>query len=413
MMSRVAELGARRTTAAVLLLILAFTAGRAYLLVSSLNYPGSNDVDAAYAEWADDILIEGKAPYTDAEIEYPPAALPFLLGPGLIDATPQGYRPGFVFLMLAIDVIGFVLLLRLGQRRGTLLGAWLWVIALQILGPLVYLRFDLVPAVATVGFVSRADRDDWLGAGALLGLAIATKAYAVVLVPLAFIMCPALRRKHLAIGLVALLLLPLIPFVADLGAVSESVVGYHQQRGIQIESLWGSILFIVRSLDRVIRITLNYGAHHFEGGVVPTLKTLATLVTIGVTAALTWIASRLPRKPEALAAAAFTTLTLVVAVASVFSPQFMIWVIALAAAATVYPDSRIATQALLIVGVTAVTRLIYPTLHADLVRTENLAIIVVWFRNLSLLLIGIYAAVRLYESVSAPSTEAAASEGTQ
>lgn len=403
---------ARRATTTTFVLLSIFVLSRAYLAFAAIDFPVATDVENSYLAWAHDIVVEGERAYEEVEIEYPPAALPFLLGPALIDAQPEGYRIGFVALMFLIDVLGFAGLMRIARRHGSLLGPWIWVAAIAILGPLVYLRFDLVPAVATIWFVVRADADDWIGAGAFLGAAIATKAYAVVLIPLALVLCPPKKRLHLAVAAIALIAVPLLPFVTQIGAVAETVLGYHSRRGIQIESLWGSVLFIVRSTERLIFIVHNYGAHHFEGGAVPTVKLAASVATLLVTAVGAWIAGRLPRRPGDLASVSFATLALVVAVASVFSPQFMIWVIALAAAAASYAHPPVRTQAVLVVGIAAVTRWIYPGLHADLVNAENLAIIVVWFRNLALLLTAIYASVRLYESATAPSTRVAFSEGT-
>jgi hypothetical protein len=393
--------------------VVVFAISRTFLLFAAINYPGISDVENSYRGWAEEVLVEGDQLYEEIAIEYPPAALPFLIGPGIIDTAERGYRIGFVSLMFLVDVIGFVAVILLARRRKSMLGPWIWVAAIAILGPLAYLRFDLVPAVATMWAIARMDVDDWLGAGGALGFAIATKAYAVVLIPVMFVVCPAEQRKRFLLGMGAFVFLPLLPFVASLDTVVERVLGYHSQRGIQIESLWGSILFIVRSSERLIHIAHNYGAHHFEGGFVPLIKLAASVLTLGVTALGTWIASRLPRAPEGVAAAAFTTLVLVVAVASVFSPQFMIWVVALAAVAAAYRGSRVSLQALAVVFITALTRWIYPTLHAGLVHADNLPIIVLWARNLALLLTGIYAAVRLIESVSGPSTPADASEGKQ
>ena len=400
-----------RRTALIALLVVAI-GSRLFLTFSAIDYATISDLDTAYRPWAVEILDEGKAAYGEVSIEYPPAALPFVLGPHLASSDPAGYKTFFVLTMLIVDVLAFWMLLALARRRDSLLGPWIWTLAILALGPLVYLRLDLVPAVATIFLVTRADRDDWLGAGAGLGLAIAVKAYAVALIPLMLVMCPAPQRKRLLLGLGALLLLPLIPFAFVLPALIGDVLGYHSQRGIQIESLWGSLLFILRKADRYIVIRHNFGAHHFEGGTVPLLKAIATIATVAVAGMAAWLAKRLRRSSSELAGALFTTLTLVVAVATVFSPQFIIWIVALGAAATCFGDSRLKTQGLLLILAAIVTQIVYPTLHVGLVRAESVPIAVVWFRNLLVLMLGLFAAVRHLEGANDPSTPASASAGT-
>lgn len=246
----------------------------------------------------------------------------------------------------------------------------------------------------------------------MLGFAIVAKAYAVVLLPIALIMCPREKRARFGLGIVGLIALLFIPFIGVLPDVIESVAGYHAKRGIQIESLWGSILFIARSGDYSRLIVHDFGAHHFFGGAVPEFKLLATATTLGAIGVGAWLAKRSPKVGSEHAGTAFATITLVVAVASVLSPQFLIWVIALAAAAVCYTESRLTNQALALIPVTAITRWVYPTLHPGLVVAETLPVIVLWCRNILLLLVGLFATANQHEEVNDPSTVAASSPGT-
>ncbi len=413
MASNILARASTRTPAVMLLLVLVFVGTRAYTASTAVSWPPSSDVEAAYRPWAVDIIDRGSTAYSETRIEYPPGSVPFVLAPRAVGFDKAAYRAGFITAMVLVDAIGLAGLLLLARRSGSMLGPWLWVVVLPILGALVYLRLDLVPAVATLWAVERADKNRWLGAGALLGFAVVAKAYAVVLLPIAFFLCPKETRKKFIAAAALLVVVFCLPFVTVLPDVFRSVIGYHAKRGVQIESLWGSMLFIIRSGEYFRGIFHNFGAHHFMGGYVWVFKALATIATACVVAFTAWIAKRSPKLPKEFADAALATILATVAVASVFSPQFLIWVIALGAAAICYPDTRMSVQSLMLVPIALLTRLVFPELHHELVRAEAIAVIVLWCRNIVVVYTAVTALVHLKEAVSGLSTPAIASAGTR
>jgi hypothetical protein len=83
-------------------------------------------------------------PYSEVPIEYPPGMLPFVLAPTwLLHQLKVPLLLSFILLMLVADGLGLTGLRRLGRQWGSDLGAWLWVVALPLLGPIVLLGWTL------------------------------------------------------------------------------------------------------------------------------------------------------------------------------------------------------------------------------------------------------------------------------
>jgi hypothetical protein len=134
------------------------------------------------------VVASGGMPYSEVPIEYPPGVLPFVLVPAWLQHHLRiPFPPSFILLMIAVDGLGLTGLRRLGRRWGSDLGAWLWVVALPLLGPIVLLRLDLVPAVATIWCLERAAAGRWTAAGAFLGFGCLAKLYPLFLLPAAIV----------------------------------------------------------------------------------------------------------------------------------------------------------------------------------------------------------------------------------
>src|SRR5688572_23170696 len=129
-----------------------------------------------YREWATQIIDLGMTPYAEIRMEYPPGALPFILLPNLV-AHSQPYLLGFVAEMMLVDALGLFGLMILARRWGSPLGPWLWVLALPLLGPLSWVRLDIVPAVATIWAIVAADAGRWATVGGVLAFGTLAKIY--------------------------------------------------------------------------------------------------------------------------------------------------------------------------------------------------------------------------------------------
>ena len=367
----------------------------------------ASDLDL-YGGWAEQLVDHDEAAYRGVPIEYPPGSLPFIAAPEIARGDDASYRERFVVLMALVDAAGFAGVLALARRWGSELGPWLWITALALLGPIVYLRLDLVPAVATIWAFERASARGWLGGGAWFGFGAVAKLYPLVLLP-SLVLALRDKAKFLA-GAAATAFLPLLPLVPAWGDIYANVFAYHSERGIQAESLWGSGLFIALRRGYDVTVGYNYGALHFAGGISPQLKTFAFVSVLAAIAVAAWIASRLERDDaRGVADLVFAQLAVVLGVGSVFSPQFLIWLIALAAVAACNETTRLRTLLVLLLSIAGLTHAIFPFLYDELLAAEVVPVSLLWCRNLLVLGAGLAGLSILARSVSVPSTAAPAS----
>ena len=335
-----------------------------------------------YQEKAVAILEEGGKPYGNVPLEYPPGTLPLILGPQAGADAGVGYGTAFIGILALLDLLGFVGLWRLAARWGSNIGPWLWVAMVPALGPLVYLRLDLLPAVATIWLVERAAAQHWFGSGASLSLGILTKIYPVFFLPVVLWVAP--RKKRLALCLGALwVVIPLIGFGDSLDNVIRSVLGYHAERSIHIESTWATPFLLAMRNGYDSTISLTFGAWHVEGGAAPLVKAVATVCSALVAIATIGLAMRRVRTGDiqGLAAAMFMILLATMAVGLVFSPQFMIWLFALGGAVLCAPRSHLRNPILALIPIALLTQLVYPFLYDRLLVLDPLAIFAVATRN--------------------------------
>ncbi len=316
-----------------------------------------------YEQWAKILVGNQLNAYSEVSIEYPPGILPFLVATESIRFPGTDFYHTFVWVMLLLDVAGFIGVLLLHRRWRSTLGAWVWIAAVPLLGPIVYLRLDLIPAVATIWAMERASVGHWGAAGGWFGFGAVAKVYP------AFLILPALevvpRYRRFLLGLVAISALFIFPFVLS-GAGSDlarDVLGYHSHRGVHVESTWGFLLLLATKFGYSMYPNFQFGANEAISGVSDILKTvgsyssLAALI-VGWRAVARYVdTGALPL----LAAGMFGLLSLLMFFGTVFSPQFVVWLIPLSAVALSHPlDRRLRWPLLSITLIAVLTHLVFP-----------------------------------------------------
>lgn len=369
-----------------------------------------------YEFWAGQILTFHLNPYSEVGIEYPPGSVPLIVAPGIEKPLEDTYRTRFVLLMLAVDLVGFLVLLVLARRWGSPLGVWVWVAVVPLLGPIAYNRLDLVPAVATILAVERFSARSWFGGGGWLGYGVVAKIYPALFLPIAL---AATRKKQVVMGAAVVGVLFLVPYLGFLEDVYRNVIGYHTDRGIQIESLWGFVLMLASKFGHAIGINYSFGALHVGSSMEPALKAIAQVLSLGFVGAGVWLANRARKtgrdgSDPVMAGIMFMTMAGTMAVGSVFSPQFMLWLGAFAAVVLCDRATWLRVPALAVLPIALMTQFVYPFFYGRLVAVDTAALVLLASRNFLVLFVAIEAFLALRGATGSPlATEPAPSGAGQ
>jgi Glycosyltransferase family 87 len=283
--------------------------------------------------------------------QYPPGAAFLFLIPRL---GPLDYKLTFAILMLVVDLIGFLLVTRLAARERRDTGVWIWLLAMPILGSMPLLRFDLVPTViAIAALVAIHRRPAWFGALAGLG--------ATVKVWPAFVLFAEWDRRRLLRSTIATALAVAAVFVAAWVAFGDQsgFLTNQNDRGLQIEAVAAAPWQLREAITGdPMPIALRFGTSEIDS---PTAEAVSTL--LGVAALLVllaaawwwWLRDRAIRRgredlaDEVLARDfVFTVVLLSLVTSRVLSPQFMVWMVGLAAVVLCARTTRLERPAWLV-----------------------------------------------------------------
>jgi hypothetical protein len=334
---------------------------------------------AVYQEYGE-AMAAGEVPYRDFELEYPPGALPVFWLPTLGPA--EHYDSIFEAVMWICAAALLTLVVRtaatLGDSPQRLLAVAVGVAVFPLaLGTVVLTRYDLWPAaLAAAALAAVLAGRERLG-GLVLGVAVAAKIYPLVLLPPLLVYVARTRgRREAAIGLgtfsVALALV-VVPFavVAPEGLVDS--VERQLDRPLQIESLGSSVLLAGHQLGLYDpSVVSSHGSQNLTGPLPDALATAQTVLQAAALVAVWLLFTRGPATPARLVAACAASVAVFVALGKVLSPQFLIWLVPVAA--LVAGRGGIAAGAFL--GAALVTTHVwFPTRYWDVVDLEPVG----WF----------------------------------
>ncbi|MEV0453360.1 glycosyltransferase 87 family protein [Streptomyces sp. NPDC050600] len=392
-------LGPRLALAALWLLT---RAGMLYLLHrDNLGIGGvASEVHILYRHWYG-LLAQGTFPPGDVTWQYPPGAGLVIMSPGILPWL--SYFQGFVLLTLLADAAVTVALARADSARLTH-GAWYWVLGLPLLLHIPLARYDVqttaLAVLALLALAGRSPAAHRIG-GALAGLGALVKVWPA----LTLIGTPRGRTTReawtaAAVTAAALLITLTLLFSDALGFLRQQ-----GDRGVQIESLGGTGLALARATGLWPgSVQFRYGAYEYVGPYVSTVGHVALLLTV---AAFGWLLLWRMRARAWTAAtpldAAFAAVLLFTVTSRVISPQYMIWLLGLAAVCLTSRRTVMRPVALLLLPAAALSSLAYPVLYADVAAGTWSGIAVMVLRNGLLLAAAALAARRLWTgSVTVP-----------
>jgi glycosyl transferase family 87 len=355
-------------------------------------------------------FLDGRIPYRDVFVEYPPGAFAVFLPPAFL--PDDWYRHAFKLLMALLGVVmlfvAALILVRLGASSRRLYGA-LGALALSPLaiGPVSLNTYDLWPALLVAGAVCALLYGlPTLGFG-LLGVAVTAKLYPLALLP---VFCLAVGRRRLGRPLLAFAAVVLVvvgPFALVGWDGLWDSVDAQAERALQLESLGGALLVAADKLG-------FYDAEVVTGSTAALSRDLGGSLADGVAAAMTvlqvaaivlaaWFFARGQREGERLVAAAAATLAGFLAFARFISPQYLVWLLPLVA--LVVPPAGVAAAAVL--GAALVLGQLWFFHYRELFGLENVAWLVL-ARDLCLVaLYGILVVALLRLRTTIPSSSSA------
>lgn len=337
-------------------------------------FPGpdvTSDVSVIYQGWYD-VLRTGTFPQSDVTWQYPPAAALAILSPALLPFLE--YTQAFFLMAFAADLAVLFLLLYAGLRDGRRLrGAWVWVAGVPLLGPTVYSRYDVMVTAVAVAAVLAAARHPRV-AGALVGFGALLKVWP------ALILVGIRRRGVWASAALTVLVVAGLFAVAMPG--SFAFLTFQRERGTEVESLGSLVFHIARHHGWDGQVLLNYGSVEFLGPWVTTVSTAALALTgMAFGLLLLWRLSATRFETHTAADAALVAVLMFTTTSRVISPQYMVWLVGLAAACLCFRASRMGVPAVLVLVACFVTVLEFPIWFADVVGSTPLGITLLLVRN--------------------------------
>ena len=329
----------RRTAAAVAAVALAVFGG-AWALLHRGFYERDQIVDTPVYQRYGGSILDGKLPYRDFRVEYPPAALPVFLLPAIGNGgRERDYRRSFERLMilcglLAVAALALALAALRAEPERLFAALGFAALAPLGLGSVILTRFDLWPtALMMLALAAVLAARERVGL-AVLGLATAAKLFPGVLAPLALAHVWRRRGGREALlctaaftAVVAACFLPFL--ILAPGGVWESL-RRQAERPLQIESLGSSFLLVAHQLwGYAITLNLSHGSQN-QGGSLPDALAAAQSVVQALGVVALWVAfARGPAERERLIRFSAATVAAFVAFGKVLSPQFLIWLLPL------------------------------------------------------------------------------------
>ena len=286
-----------------------------------------------YGEYAHG-LLDGRLPYRDVFVEYPPGAFAVLTPPALL--PEEAYRHAFKVLMavvgLATLLVAALILVRLAAGPRRLYGALAALALVPLaLGPVSLNTYDAWPALLVAGALCALLYERPTLGFALLGFAVTAKLYPAALLPL---FCLVAWRRGLGRALVAFAVAVaavLLPFAAIGWDGLWGSFEAQAQRSLQLESLGGAVLLAADRLGmydaQVVSGSTAAVSRDLAGSLPDALAIATGVLQVAAVLLVVWLVTRRPVDDERLVASCAATVVAFLAFAKFISPQYVLWLL--------------------------------------------------------------------------------------
>ncbi|MCI1747753.1 MAG: glycosyltransferase 87 family protein [Acidipropionibacterium sp.] len=232
----------------------------------------------------------------------------------------------FAVAMLVLDAIMTLALWHYGHRCGTV---W-WILFVLAMGPLMWFRFDMVPAVC-MGLAALWFRRHPSACGAAVAVGAAIKLWPALLILPMIGRGRSARRRLVAFAITGASLALASLLAAGLTRTASPLT-WQSDRGLQIESIPATVPMLQHALDgagRYLVALSSYNAYEISGpGVDAWLGVSQALMIAAIAAAaaigwITWRRGGLTHRSAVLGAAVIIGALLVAN--KTLSPQYFVW----------------------------------------------------------------------------------------
>jgi uncharacterized membrane protein len=329
-------------------------------------------------------FLDGKLPYRDVQFEYPPLAAPALALPGIAGTGETTYRWALAALMLAFGFCVVALVRTLARETGGDERIAVLAVALAPLamGALIRNHFDLFPVAVLLAALTLVVRGRSAGGFAVLGLAVMTKGFPLVVAPVALAWLLGRGERRAAVrGTVAL-----VAVIAAIGGAAVALspsgavdsVRYQTARPVQVESIAS---FGLRALDALGGAHAIPVSSYRSDGLASTAsdQVVAASAAMGAAAlALLILGAARGGDRRTLVLASLGAVAAFATFGKVLSPQYLVWTLPLAAFALAW--RRWALGGVL-VGATVLTFVEFPSRYMALTADQAFPLTVVAVRD--------------------------------
>lgn len=349
--------------------------------------PGSDlGLYQTYANECSEAIQNGVTIYDihSGTIEYPPLAIAWMFVPTLINdqdaeiasfnGNNSAWHNSFRFLYLFFDVIIFMVLCFMLLKTRPLIRVDIWSLTLYsitglLLFNFLYDRQDLfLGGIMFLAFLLLISRIHWTISLLILAMGINFKLIPLLIAPVFIIGTLPVNslkfKKFLffqkeviskvifrSLYLISVIILVFLPFYILGGSSTLDFLTYHKERGLQLESVFSSVLVMLNYVGYPVSVTHGFGAYNLESSLSPFFVNISSvLVLIGVFFVLFLLYNQLKKcldfkvldngreENSGTIASNYPTLFLYmilgilfisIITSKVFSPQYLLWIIPL------------------------------------------------------------------------------------
>jgi hypothetical protein len=368
------------------------------LAAQRLNDANGNQDVGRYREIGQSVTDAWNGQQVEMTSEYPPLASSFFFALSH-DVTGESFGARWLIAIVLFAALASIAYAMFGKGNSVIALPLGFLLTTVLVGnELTLLRYDVFVGILLV-LVWKAHKEGHLAwSAALLAIATCIKVTPLFLFPILFAVTPFKTWGRLIRGTIAGVLAGIaIPFMLMGPSLAlknaEYVIGYHETRGVQFESLWSSVNLFEHWLHGTKGVLEYHSMSAQNMDFAPASAWwLGMILIVGLGAWAVFLALGRAKRTEDMGLSLLAGLFWMLGIAPILSPQYLLWVLPLFFAWMIERHAsfrEIPARSILLAIVVTATAVItnWFSLHYNLLADEQstAAILLLLIRNLLLL----------------------------